>query len=186
MLKKQRVIETNSILLFIDKYTSKIVPTTDSINTMALICALVLTIPYGIMSFINGDWFNELETKLSLCGHAADYRNNYVVMNNNIAVSIYASMINLMMVAFYYASGNSNLDGTETLSKKLRLKFMVLLMLATLICSIVGLMDVTSFLFTVYMNDDVCSISGTLEQDIWITGVTLILLTCPISIALSW
>jgi hypothetical protein len=189
-LKKEKDNTTsNPYLVFIDECTTKIIPTSDSINTMALICALVLTIPYGVMSFINGEWFNEFQTKLSLCTESdgiPNYHDFYVVMNNNLALCIYSSLINLMLVALYYAMGNGDLDGNETITKRLRLKLMLVFMVCTLTCSIVGLMDVTSLLWRAYMNDNICDWEGNLTDSIWVTGTALVTMTIPLSLVLSW
>lgn len=77
------------------------------IGALSLVCALILTIPYGIFQFLTSDFFDALYIQMLTCkdGRSINGRNYQEVfdrMISSLAATIFGSMMGLILSSFYY------------------------------------------------------------------------------------
>ena len=114
---------------------------------MALICALLLTIPFGLLSYINDSFWTTISKQFEACGgnlanagtyNVADFQ--YEIVHNIVCV-IYASMAGLILSTFYYLfKPSKSVKITSSMSRRERI--LVLLLFVCCSSSVVGIMNI--------------------------------------------
>lgn len=137
-----------------------------SINTLALICALVLGIPFGISQLFNEQQLLYMESILSNCPSDSFYVRSGLTWNytkssipGNWSCTVYGSMVGLLIAAVYYALKPPK----DYIRQWLRVKGKILLaaMVLTTASAIIGLMDLAAFVLNYIMvtDEDLCNFS---------------------------
>ena len=77
------------------------------ISAMVLVCALILTIPFGVFSFVNDSWFTALKNNLALCPDQSSYSGqDFGIIQDRVTKSIsacmYSSMMGLILSSLYF------------------------------------------------------------------------------------
>eukprot|EP00596_Hydrurales_sp_CCMP1899_P010328 CAMPEP_0119042606 /NCGR_PEP_ID=MMETSP1177-20130426/16017_1 /TAXON_ID=2985 /ORGANISM="Ochromonas sp, Strain CCMP1899" /LENGTH=336 /DNA_ID=CAMNT_0007009519 /DNA_START=191 /DNA_END=1198 /DNA_ORIENTATION=+ len=77
------------------------------IGALSLVCALILTIPYGILQFLTSDFFNALHAQMLTCKdekalNGFVYSQVFDRMITSLVASIFGSMMGLILSSFYY------------------------------------------------------------------------------------
>ena len=121
-----------------------------AINAMALICALLIAIPYGVMGSLTPDFLANMNTLIDSCAPGtvkADttYDDLYRMYLGNIAGATYACMLGLEMASIYYVLKPKSNDLKEFMQVKGKV-LLVLIVLCT-ISGIVCCMNLLSNLF---------------------------------------
>ena len=74
-----------------------------AMNTLALVAALLLTIPFSLIGGMNQQYWVQLASALSGCGHVElTARRMYAAIFNPLAALVYFSMGAIVMTVFYY------------------------------------------------------------------------------------
>ena len=77
------------------------------IGAMVLVCALILTIPFGVLSFINDTYLTNLKAAIEGCSHMTSQSGeSFHLVRNRINISLsacmYFSMMGLIISSVYY------------------------------------------------------------------------------------
>jgi hypothetical protein len=142
-----------------------------SINSMALICALVLTVPFGIAAIFNTDYYNQITTMMENCPEDCKMFEYFQTTSVNaivdnmqsttvsyVAMAIYSSLAGLVFSAMYNLFRPS---GTSTQWPPQLLKKIKVLSVCVFICTfsaVVGVLCVTGVIlkFVVTTESRVC------------------------------
>jgi hypothetical protein len=160
----------------------------EAFNYMALILALLLTIPYGVLSTFDSNYFASIKEYLQdNCEEKLkSYRYIRISSIENCWLTIYASMCGLLMVVIYYVFKPSNLY-------ELRLFTLIkgrILLACIGICttvSIVGVMDSAANLiqwYNVPYNESLCQDEPSYYKSLLICGLISIAFAVLIPIVL--
>ena len=123
-----------------------------AMSTLSLICALILTIPFGIAGMFNQEQLVTLNNTLSNCpkdsffvkaGLTWNYYQQQVL--SNLACNIYASMIGLLIAVIYYILKPDDIYMDKWFAVKGKL--LLLSMFLVTASSIISLMNLTSDVF---------------------------------------
>ena len=133
--------------------------TVDAINALALVNALILTIPFGVFSFINGQFYIDYSNSYESCTdnqkNELDKPNDIrIYVQNNLAVCLYASLCGLLFASIYTIFKTD----WKKLTTFQRLKERILLgcLFSCTVASIIGLLDVAFIFFFNYLSPDPC------------------------------
>ena len=102
----QRATFNSRILAFFS--TNPLIENPDSgIGALVLVCALILTIPFGCISFLNDAFFTGLQNALALCPDGRSYSNQTYAMIHfrimrTLSACIFFSMMGLILSSVYY------------------------------------------------------------------------------------
>ncbi len=78
------------------------------LNTLSLINALIVTIPFGVMSMYNYDFWDTLEQNMKANGCGGHFDNVYDSIRSNINAVLCFSLIPLLITTLYYIVRPSN------------------------------------------------------------------------------
>jgi len=78
------------------------------LNTLSLINALIVTIPFGVMSFYSYDFWDSLEQAMNAQGCGNRYDQVYNIIRGNINAVLCFSLIPLLITTLYYIVRPSN------------------------------------------------------------------------------
>lgn len=74
-----------------------------AINTFALVDALILTIPYGIITNIPFDFWDTLDSEYALCDdNSHNFDATFTDMNNSLSTCVYSTVLAMALSCFYY------------------------------------------------------------------------------------
>ena len=142
------------------------------VNTLTLVCALILTIPYGVMTAANADYWDNIETRLAACPvHEFTYEEDFNEFKGGFNTVIYSNISVLIMAVLYYLLRPKEDEEFRRWWKSARYT-LIMMMLGT-VCSIVCLVIVSSWLFSWYIipNSKLCTYSAKTDA---IAGVVVI------------
>lgn len=150
----------------------------DAINALALINALLLTIPFGIMSLFSAEYINDLYLAVESCpdGKSIVFNHGvYVYVLNNLAACLYGSLCGLMITASYFMlkDNNSNTLKSMTLMSKIKERILLALLFVCTTASIIGLLDCAYIIFAVYCNPNICEFSDLAFSNNVTSGILL-------------
>jgi hypothetical protein len=120
------------------------------VNTLTLMNALILTIPYGIMASAGYDYWDWVEETLAACEVTEyTYEQNFNIFGTAFYGVVYCTIAVLLMAMVYYLL-------RPRTDKKFRkwwkfARYVILMMLLGTIISCVGLVGITAWLFSWYM-----------------------------------
>jgi len=160
------------------------------VNALALICALLLTIPFGLITVLNGAFFQSLEEALNACPNNATkdtgdtYNYLFVQFLQNTGSIIYACLCGLILSAFYYTFKPSE-NVQQTRRSRFKLKILIGCLVCCTIAAVIGVMDVSSYMVQTYMvqTADLCTYDSSY---VWATGVVFVVLSCVAGFGLMW
>ena len=77
------------------------------IAAMSLVCALILTIPFGCFSFLNDDYFSSLKTSLQLCAGGTSFSGQtfdmiHTFIMRSVSACLFFSIMGLIISSIYY------------------------------------------------------------------------------------
>ena len=101
------------------------------VNAMALLNALILTIPYQLIGAVGSDYFNWLKDELALCKHHTtsagyNFRDIQLFYREELLCCIYASICGLILSTFYFLFKRSHPSETGVWKEKARLLIILL------------------------------------------------------------
>ena len=164
------------------------------VNAFALLNALVLTIPYGCVMNLNGEFFDELYAAWQLCepnevtmatvyGGEAVYH-NYII--RNLCVANYGSICGLIMATLYYVFKPTDSTGLTRWSKK-KIRILVMCIFISTIAAIFGIMFVYTGIIQVYSrrSSEYCELNPAADS-MWKSGTAAIVLSLVLAVYLMW
>ena len=137
----------------------------NGLNFMALILALMLTIPYGVLGVLDGDTLMRIRDVISESGkcsdfilHPSSYKGIYYNMMGNAALTIYAGTCGLIIIILYYLLRPDSDYGLRRWSLY-RGRALMLSASACTTCAILGAMGNASMMYRYYSIpiDELCS-----------------------------
>lgn len=188
--KSEEVKYRSNVLKFFMHFESDDFNFDGGVSAMALICALLLTIPFGLLSFLNDSFWTSTGKKIDACGGSilstgeyglADYQ--YEIVHNLVCV-IYASMSGLILSTFYYLfKPSKSIKITPSLMKRERI--LVLLLFVCCCSSVVGIMDITADMIIISVNPAEQFCSNPFSYS-WQVGVAFLAFSFVAGLALMW
>eukprot|EP00744_Colponema_vietnamica_P011324 GILI01015925.1.p1 GENE.GILI01015925.1~~GILI01015925.1.p1 ORF type:complete len:205 (+),score=27.31 GILI01015925.1:79-693(+) len=153
----------------------------EAVNALALVCALLLTIPFGIIPNLNMDYWEKV-VELSKNCPQYDYTHARFIFVGSLGWSVYLSTSGLALATFYYVLKPKDFEKWY----KTRGKYLLILLILATIASLVVLLVVFGHLFA-YYNVNYAQYCTTIV-DGWFTAstATYIGLFVIISIVLMW
>ena len=153
---KYKIFKKNSVIDFytgesLDKIGGELLD--EAVNAQALVCALVLTIPFGIIGNFNFQYYNDVQ-EISIACPQFNYKRVHTGFLNELVFVIYSSVSGLVFSTLYYILRPSDIK----LWWKRGRYFYFLLFLFTS-SSVISLLCLTSYLISFYSmaSDDFCT-----------------------------
>jgi predicted membrane channel-forming protein YqfA (hemolysin III family) len=145
------------------------------VNTVTLMNALILTVPYGIMTAANFEYWDWVESTLDACPSTKfSYHQDFRTFSSTFNAAVYSTICVLIMAMFYYLLRPK--DDTKFRHWWKSTRYVVILMLIGTITAVVSLVAVSNWLFSWYMipTSKLCTYSATSQN---IVGIIMIVLT---------
>ena len=164
------------------------------INAFALLNALVLTIPYGCIMNLNGEFFDQLHNAWEACdpnkanmasislGETAFH--NYII--RNLSVANYGAISGLIMATLYYVFKPTDSTGLTRWSKK-KIRLLVMSIFICTVAAIFGIMLAWASIIQVYSRraSEYCELNPAAES-MWRSGTAAIVLSLFTGFYLMW
>lgn len=135
----------------------------DAVNAAGVVCALILTIPFGLAQLFSADSMSELKTILDSCPKGSwqesnGYTYSYIQyqISANTTACIYSSMAGVVLSSTFHLY-KPNADDMAAWVRKHGMAFLFMLIIATII-SIGSLLNVSSDVlnYALVAADDIC------------------------------
>ena len=170
----------SNVLRFFFDFDADEVDYDPAVNALALICALVLTVPFGAMGSLNSDYFDQLKTALDACTNAGavTYEDQFNKFLQNMALGLTFS-------CGYYIFHNKAEHASMTRHARMKLKFLLFCLFLSTVCAVFGIMNLSSLMFNYYTvpMSKVCTFNGAY---VWGTGIFFVFLSFFGSFYLMW
>lgn len=150
-----------------------------TVNAMALVCALLLTIPFSIMGSLNSAYFSELQSALSDCGEAAlseqggtsYYVDQYQNLVATLASILYSGLLGLVLTTVHYLfrpAQKYKMSSRDVIKKKV----LLFCLTGATSVSIISLVSMASYIFSLYTIQfkDICTYDS---RGLYAPGITL-------------
>jgi hypothetical protein len=103
----QRVTIKSRILTFFAMQSHIIEDPDTGIGAMVLVCALILTIPFGAFSYLNDNYLTALQNSLLKCDNAKSFSGQNFesiknLINKSLSACIFCSIMGLILSSVYY------------------------------------------------------------------------------------
>lgn len=123
------------------------------VNAMALLCALMLTIPYQLLSNMGDQYLNWLRAELVTCPHHEahgkfSYESIYKYFRSCIVACVFSSLCGMMLCTFYFLFKRTNPDQYKLWRRKAQVMVTVMFIFTGL--AMVALMLLTVFILSYY------------------------------------
>jgi hypothetical protein len=159
----------------------------NAVNALALICALVLTVPFGVMGMTNSEYFENLEVTLDACTNsgAVTYEAQFSKYLSNLGLTIYTCLMGLTFSCGYYLFYNKEQSSELSHFQRLKLKILMFCLFLATVGAVTGLMNLSSLLLNYYTVpfDKLCTYNN---SDIWGTGIFFVFLSFFSALFLMW
>lgn len=176
-----------------------------AVNALALVNALILTIPFGMASNFSFSYFNELQHNLYACpdnsglskfyakqlGYTYSnpitgfdlYTDIYEHFVRNTSTAVYASMCGLILASLYYLFRPSSSDDL-TINGRMRQRCLILSLFSCTVGSITGLLLLWADIVTIFFRkeDDFCETPPFFASDTVVRGVVAIVFAFVVGI----
>lgn len=147
----------------------------EAVNAQALVCALILTIPFGVVGNFNFEYYETIQT-ISINCEQYDYKQAHSILTRALLSVIYSSIIGLIFSTLYYILRPINIKLWWN-----RGKYFYLLLFAITTTSVISLLNLTSTIIGYYAlaPDGYCSSYSNLHNTAYAI-VTMAFLICII------
>ena len=135
------------------------------VNSMALISALVLTIPFGLFTALGDEYWSNLQVAFETCSEEYPDREIYksiggmkALLLNNLMGALVASIIGILFSTFYYLFKPCTAKHM-TMTTLRKLKMLITLLFCTSVVAMVCIINVANILNANYLvgyNYDLC------------------------------
>lgn len=155
-----------------------------AINAMALICALVLSVPYSVLMTIDSNFLESLKAAFEQC-EINNFDTAHRLFLENCSGAIYSCIIGLSMASLYYMFKPQK---SELISwMRVKGKVLVCLILICTITAIVTAMNLAGLLIPYYstiLDEEYFCDQTTAEY--WLTGSVFLGIGTILAIGLMW
>ncbi len=152
------------------------------VSTLTLMNALILTIPYGIMSSADNQYWDWMEDTLKACVKTKfKYADNFVLFSDSFNAVVYCTIADLLIAMVYYLLRPKSDKKFRAWWKSAR--YVILMLLSGTAISVISLVAVSAWLFSWYMipTSKLCTYSAASQTT---TGVIVISVVFLLSIFL--
>ena len=119
------------------------------VNAMALLCGLVLSIPYTVVENINYDHLDWLKASLAACPRQRDYNFVYNIYRATYTCTVYFSISGMIIATFYFLFKRNDDEDYRTWRDKAR--WMVFFLFITTALAIISLVFLTNIFFEYFL-----------------------------------
>jgi len=164
------------------------------VSAFALLNALVLTIPYGVIMNLNGEFYDKLYASWLTCevdkpnmakqsGGEGTFH-DYLI--SNLSVANYGSISGLIMATLYYVFKPTDSTALSRWSKK-KIRILVMAIFISTVAAIFGIMLAWAALITVFSRrtDEYCELNPSGES-VWKSGTVSIVMSLLLGFVLMW
>lgn len=143
------------------------------VNAMALLCALVLSVPYqiaGSLDYSNLDW---MKGQIDVCTNEWTYGFVYTGYRSSFVITVYFSIGGMIMATFYFLFKRNDDFDYKIWRNKARI--LVILLFFSTALAIIGLILLTNLYFDYFLlssTENICS-NGTMPYFMTGCGVSL-------------
>jgi hypothetical protein len=132
------------------------------VNAMALLCALLLSVPYDIIANIDKNYLNFLRQQLELCSEEDrgefDYELIYATYRGSFLATVYMSISGMILATFYFLFKRTDEDDYKQWRKKARwLVISLFLATALAICSLILLTNMYFDYYLLSRSENICN-----------------------------
>lgn len=149
--------KNSNVYKFFFDYTSDDVNFDAGVNSMALICALLLTIPFQLVSSVDDTFLGNLKAATLNCS-SVSFSTVYGNFQGVICVIITGSIIGLLLSTVYYLFKPAN-PMRVTNSHRVKERLLIMTLFLATVLSVVALLQLSFMLlnYMVILNDDICA-----------------------------
>jgi len=131
------------------------------VNAMALLCALLLSVPYDIIANIDKNYLNFLQQQLDLCAEheksAFGYDLIYATYRGSFLATVYMSISGMILATFYFLFKRTDEEDYKVWRKKARwLVISLFLATASAICSLILLTNMYFDYYLLSKTENIC------------------------------
>ena len=128
---------------------------------MALLCALLLSVPYDIIANIDKNYLNFLQEQLDLCSaedrSAFDYNLIYATYRASFLATVYMSISGMILATFYFLFKRTDENDYKQWRWKARwLVISLFLATASAICSLILLTNMYFDYYLLSRSENIC------------------------------
>lgn len=158
------------------------------VSSMALICALILTIPFGLLGTLDQDHWTEVMSQIAACPggilRTYSFDDYFVETMNNIACVIYSAMSGLVLSTTYYLFKPKN-EAKVSHIESVKQRVLIFLLFVSTVTAVVGLMNATSDILTLFpvAEDDFCDAP---LSKVWPIGIAFVVAAFALGLFLMW
>lgn len=185
----QRLTINSRVLTFFFSDAHVIEDPDSGIGAMVLVCALILTIPYSSFSFLNGQYFLNLQTNIDACSGMVSFSNEtyravHRRMTTSLSICMFFSMMGLIISSIYFVF--KPLPGKE-MARWCRSqgRWLIASLFLVTSLSIAGLMALGVYFlkYVTVLDHDVCVDNS---KSIFVPGITGLVLAFMVALACMW
>lgn len=185
----QRLTINSRVLTFFLSDTHVIEDPDAGIGAMVLVCALILTIPFSLFSFLNESYFSGLQTNIGSCVGMVSHSNEtygtvHARITTSLSVCMFFSMMGLIISSVYFVF--KPLPGKE-MARWCRSQGRVLIASLFLVTSlsIAGLMALGVYFlkYVTVLDNDVCVKS---QASYFVPGIAGLVIAFFMSLVCMW
>lgn len=186
---RQRIVKSELIRYFTDPQFIIADRMENALNFMALILALLLTIPYGSLAALNSDYFVALHQQMESCPEVNfqySYSQLHDLFLSNCCCTIYSSMAGLILIVSYYVL-KPNSDYEMRRFSRIGGRILLFCVLTTCLTSIVGVMDLAALTYQFYSTpiSTICTGQPWFGSMLW-PGLIALIISLLVSIVLAF
>jgi hypothetical protein len=185
----QRLTINSRVLTFFFSDAHVIEDPDSGIGAMVLVCALILTIPFSMFSFLNGQYFLNLQTNIDACDGMVSFSNEtygsvHGSITTSLSVCMFFSMMGLIISSIYFVF--KPLPGKE-MARWCRSqgRWLIASLFFVTSLSIAGLMALGVYFlkYVTVLDHDVCVDSS---KPIFVPGIAGLVVAFVVALACMW
>jgi hypothetical protein len=188
----QRLTVNSRVVKFFSVLGDHIIEEPDAaISAMALICALVLTIPFSVFTVINDGFLTALRTAIEACPNGVNYYNQsyrtvYIRLVGSPGLTMYASIMGLIISSIYFIFKPSK---GKDLDRWCRRQGRLLMTIQFIVCivAVLALCSTAAQLFSSFNIElaNICTADGSSDW-IWIPGAAGVAISFILAVIGMW
>ena len=158
------------------------------VSSMALISALVLTIPFGLFTGLGNDYWSGLSQAITNCGYGGDIGRVKDGLLNNLVAALVASVLGIILSTFYYLFKPPDAK-RMTLTTQKKLKVLVTMLFFSCVVSLVCIINSANIMSANYMVDydfEFCRTKWNTNDYRGFTGIVFLIIGLLVGIYLVW
>lgn len=188
----QRLTVKSRVVKFFNIAGDHVIDDPDSaMSAMALICALVVTIPFGVFALVNDDFLTRLKATVESCPDGMayggkTYKNIYFGFVGSPCLTLYSAIMGLIIASIYFIFKPTKGKDIERWSRK-QGRFMMMIGFSVSVIAVIGLLLCGFYIYSFYSVEMalICTQEGSADW-IYIPGVSACYLILALSVFAMW